>query len=107
MSTKIQGPISGARDATLSLYFMGWIVVAPLVGFALAGRVFDLGASGDWELWKAAAIGTLLMVPFAIGAFFGIRAVARGCVRGWIGTIGNLVLAALAIGMPISEGLAG
>jgi hypothetical protein len=100
-------PVPGAWDATLSLYFLSWISAAPVVGFVLAETIFDLGAAGNWELWKAAAIGALLMIPFAVGAFFGLRAVAKGCLRGWIGMVGNVILGALAIGMPISEALTG
>jgi hypothetical protein len=81
------------------------VVAAPVVGFALAGRVFDLGAQGHWELWKAAILGALLLAPFALGAWLGVRSVRKGFLRGWIGIVGNLVLGALAIGMPISESL--
>ena len=97
----------GERSARLSLHFLWWLVVAPFVGFALAGRVFDLGAVGHWELWKAAIIGGLLSSPFAAGAYLGARAVTSGCRRGWFGLVGNGILAALAIGMPISEALTG
>jgi len=44
----------------LSRRCLWWLAAAPLVGFALAGRVFHLGADGDWELWKAALLGGLL-----------------------------------------------
>jgi hypothetical protein len=97
----------GRRDATSSLYLLSWIVVGPLVGFALAGRVFDLGATGDWEVWKAAMIGILLAAPFAYGAYLGVRAIGEGCRRGWVGAVANGVLTALAVGMPISEALTG
>ena len=58
------------------------------MGFTLAGRVFHLGADGDWKLWKAALLGGLLMIPFAVGAALGVRAV-RG---GWVGLVANTVL---------------
>jgi hypothetical protein len=54
---------SGARESKLSRYFLLWLPVAPFVGFILAETVFDLGAEGDWELWKAALLGALLMAP--------------------------------------------
>jgi hypothetical protein len=95
----------GTRDSRLSRRCLWWLAAAPVVGFALAGRVFDLGAEGDWELWKAAVLGALLMGPFAAGAGFGLRAIRRGCRGGWVGLAANSILAALAIGMPIAESL--
>lgn len=96
-------PVPGARESTVSRYFLLWLVAAPIVGFALAGRVFDLGTRGDWEIWKAALLGALMMAPFAIGAYFGLRSVLKGFRGGWWGLLGNCVLGALAIGMPIWE----
>ena len=97
----------GYRESTLSAYFLLWVLAAPFVGFALAGRVLGLGAEGDWEVWKAAVLGALLMAPFAVGAYFGLRSVSKGFRRGWVFFAANLVLAALAVGMPISEALTG
>lgn len=77
------------------------------MGFALAGRIFDLGAEADWEPWKAAVLGAVMMAPFAVGAYFGLRAVLKGCRGGWVGLAANVVLSFLAIGMPISEALTG
>jgi hypothetical protein len=94
----------GARESNLSRYLLAWTLVAPFVGFALAARIFDL-RSGDWELWKAAALGALLMVPFAVGATLGARAVLKGFRGGWVGLLAHLVLGALAIGMPLVEAL--
>lgn len=99
--------LAGARDSRLSRYFLLWTPAAPLVGFALAGRVFRLGADGRWELWKAAILGVLMMIPFVVGAYFGLRSVRRGFHGGWAGLAANTVLAALAIGMPLSESLTG
>lgn len=99
--------LAGARDSRLSRYFLLWTLAAPLVGFALAGRVFRLGADGRWELWKAAILGVLMMIPFVVGAYFGLRSVRRGFRGGWAGLAANTVLAALAIGMPLSESLTG
>lgn len=101
------GPIPGARESKLSRYFLWWLPVAPFVGFTLAETVFDLGAEGDWELWQAALLGALLMAPFAVGAYFGLRSVLRGFRGGWVGLATNLVLGVLAIGMPIVESLTG
>ena len=81
--------------------------MAPIVGFAIAGRVLDLGAEGDWEVWKATVLGIVLMIPFCVGAFFGLRAVREGHRGGWIGFVANGSLALLAILMPIREALVG
>lgn len=95
----------GYHEWKLSGYFLLWVLAAPFVGFALAGWVFNLGAEGDWEVWKAAVLGTLMMAPFAVGAYFGLRSVLKGFGRGWVFLAANLVLAAVAIGLPISESL--
>jgi hypothetical protein len=62
-----------------------WLPVAPFVGFTLAETVFDLGAEGAWELWKAALLGALLMAPFTVGAYLGLRSVLKGFRGGWVG----------------------
>jgi len=99
-------PRPGDREARVSLYFLLWLIAAPFVGFVLAGdQVFDLGARGDWETWKAAVVGGLLAIPFAVGAHFGLRAVLKRFSGGWIGLVANAGLALLAIGMPIFEAL--
>jgi hypothetical protein len=64
-----------------------------------------LGAEGDWELWKAVILGATLTAPFAVGAYFGFRSVLKGFRGGWVGLVANLVLAALAFGMPVGEAL--
>ena len=52
----------GSRESRVSLYLLLWLIAAPFVGFVLAGdQVFDVGARGDWEVWKAAVIGGLLV----------------------------------------------
>lgn len=99
--------VPGARESRLSRYCLWWLLAGPLVGFALAGRVFDLGAEGGWEFWKAAVLGALLMTPFAVGTYFGLLSVRKGFRGGWVGLLANLLLAALAIGMPIGESLTG
>lgn len=101
------GQIPGARESKLSRYFLLWLPAAPFVGFTLAETVFDLGGEGDWELWKAALLGALLMAPFAVGAYFGLRSVLKGFRGGWVGLATNLILGVLAIGMPIVESLTG
>ena len=96
-----------AREAWLSRYCLLWLLAAPFAGLVLAETVFDLGPAGRWELWKAALLGTLLMTPFAVGAYFGLRSGLKGYRGGWASLVANLVLVALAIGMPIWESLAG
>ena len=96
----------GDRDSRLSRYCLLWFLVAPFVGFALAARVFRLGIDGqEWELWKAAALGGVLAIPYAIGAFFGLRAVLNGFRGGWVGLAANTVLGVFSIVMPITESL--
>lgn len=98
-------PRPGARESRIARYFLLWLFAAPFVGFVLAGRVFDLGTQGDWEIWKAAMIGGLLAIPFAVGAYFGVRSVLKGVSGGWVGVVANVVLALLAIVMPAFEAL--
>ena len=83
------------------------MLAAPFVGFVLGETIFDLGAQGGWELWKASVLGAVMMAPFAVGAYFGLRSVRRGFRGGWLGLIANLGLAAVAVGMPIVEASAG
>jgi hypothetical protein len=99
-------PRPGSRESRVSLYFLLWLIAAPFVGFVLSGdQVFDLGARGDWQAWKAAVVGGLLMIPSAVGAYFGLRAILKGFRAGWVGFVANLVLGLVAIGMPILEAL--
>jgi hypothetical protein len=97
----------GTREARLSRRCLWWLPAAPFAGFALAGRVLDLGTEGAWVLWKAAVLGGLLMAPFALGVWFGYQSVRKGCRGGWVGLFANLGLAILAIGMPLAETLFG
>lgn len=52
-------------------------------------------------------LGAVLMAPFAVGASFGLRSVQKGFRRGWVFLIANLFIAAMAVGMPISESVTG
>ncbi|HYT81242.1 MAG TPA: hypothetical protein VEQ37_18725 [Actinomycetota bacterium] len=47
------------------------------------------------------------MIPFAVGAALGVRAVRDGFRGGWVGLVANTVLGALAIGMPMAESFTG
>jgi hypothetical protein len=47
------------------------------------------------------------MTPLAVGACFGLRSDLKGYRGGWVSLVANLVVVALAIGMPIWESLAG
>ena len=100
-------PHPGARESRIARYFLLWLLVAPILGFVLAGRVFDLGAQGDREVWKAILVGGLLAIPFAIGAYFGVRSVSQGFSGGWVGLLGNVALGLVAIVMPTVEALTG
>jgi hypothetical protein len=92
----------------IARFFLLWLLVAPILGFVLAGRVFDLGAKGDWEVWKAVLVGGLLaIIPFAVGAYFGMRSVLKGFSGGWLGFVGNVTLGLVAIVMPTVEALTG
>jgi len=97
--------MAGDRDARASFVCLLWVLVAPLFGVLLAEGVFQLGETDDWELWKAAVLGLVLMMPFAVGAYLGVRGARRGHRKAWIGAVGNLLLAALAVGMPVAESL--
>ena len=97
--------IPGARESRLSRYCLWWLPATPVVGFALAGRVLKLGEAGPWELWKVVILAALLGGPFAVGAYFGLRSVRKGFRGGWVGLVANLLLGALAVGMPIAEAL--
>jgi hypothetical protein len=48
-----------------------------------------------------------MMAPFVVGASFGLRSVLKGFRRAWVPLAANLVLGALAIGMPTWEALTG
>ena len=94
----------GERESRLSRYCLLWFLLAPFAGFALAGRVFHLGTDGgDWELWKAAVLGGLLAIPYAIGASLGLRAVLKGFRGGWVGLLANTFLGVFSLVMPITE----
>ena len=97
--------IPGARESKLSRYCLWWLPATPVVGFALAGRVLKLGEAGSWEPWKVVILAALLGGPFAVGAYFGLRSVRKGFRGGWVGLVANLLLGALAVGMPIAEAL--
>jgi hypothetical protein len=96
---------SGDRYARMSVKMLWWLPAVLVVGFILASWL--LPEQGDWPLWRVVPLAVVLMLPFAIGAFFGLRAVRRGCHRGWIGLSIHLVCAVVALVMPISEALTG
>jgi hypothetical protein len=104
-ASPVAGERPGARESRLSRYLLWWLPAAPLIGFALAERVFNLGSGADWELWKAVVLGALMMTPFVVGAYFGLRSVRKGFQGGWVGLAVNSVLAVLAISMPVLEAL--
>ena len=92
-----------AREAWPSRYCQLWLLAAPFAGLVLAETVFDLGPAGRWELWKAALLGTLLMTPFAVGAYFGLRSGLKGYRGGWAGKGAGLRLWKVATGEPVGD----
>lgn len=82
--------------------FLWWLPVSPIVGFVVAGRFL----AEPWPLWKVAPLALALAIPFAIGAYFGFKAIRLGDRRGWFGLIAHFALMVTALAMPISEALA-
>jgi hypothetical protein len=50
-------------------------------------------------------LALILATPFAIGAYYGLRAIRLREPRGWIGLIAHLILMVIALVMPITEAL--
>ena len=48
----------------------------------------------------------ILATPFVVGARYGLRAVRSGVGSGWIGFLLHLILAVIALVMPIVEAVA-
>jgi len=95
--------VKGAAAGRRSLKLLWWIPASPVVGFVIA----ELLVSETWPLWQVLPLGVLLAIPFVVGASCGLRAIRHGDPRGWIGLPLHVMFALLAVGMPISESLAG
>jgi hypothetical protein len=81
------------------MLLLWWLPLSPIVGFVLANRLL----SDSWPLWQVVPLALGLATPFAIGAHFGLKAVRLGDRRGWLGLVVHLVLAAIALAMPIAQ----
>lgn len=91
----------GRRAARVSMGFLWWLPISPIVGFVLANRFL----SESWPLWQVLPLAVILAAPFAVGARFGWKAARLGEARGWVGLALHLVLGAIALVMPIYQAL--
>ena len=71
------GPIPGARESRLSRYFLWWLPVAPFVGCP-GGNGLRPRGRGGLKTSEAALLGALLMAPFAVGVYLGLRSRPEG-----------------------------
>jgi hypothetical protein len=84
-----------------SLRLLWWIPLSVLVGFLAANRLL----SESWPLTEVIPLAVVLATPFGVGAYYGLRAVRMGEVKGWIGLGLHVVFMLTALIMPISEAL--
>jgi hypothetical protein len=91
----------GERAARTSLWLLWWAPGSVIVGFVAASWFL----SESWPLRQVVPLALILATPFAIGAYYGLRAVRWGESRGRIGFLLHLILLAIALVMPITEAL--
>lgn len=91
----------GERAAQLSIRFLWWLPLSPIVGFIVANRLL----SESWPIWQVLPLAIVLATPFAIGAYFGVKAVRLGVRRGWVPLAIHFILMVIALAMPISQSL--
>lgn len=91
----------GERAARISMRFLWWAPLSPLVGFVAASWLL----AESWPLWQVVPLALILATPFAIGAYHGLRAIRHGEHRGWFGFGLNLGFMVVALVMPIMEAL--
>jgi hypothetical protein len=96
-----RGVSEGDRALRMSLWLLWWAPLSVVVGFVAASWFL----SEAWPLWQVVPLVLILATPFAIGAYYGLRAIKSGEDRGWIGLIIHLILLATALVMPIVESL--
>lgn len=89
------------RAARISLRFLWWLPLSPIVGFLVANRFL----SESWPLSQVLPLAIVLATPFAVGAYFGLKAIRLGDRRGWVGFPVHLILMAIALGTPIAQAL--
>jgi hypothetical protein len=92
----------GERAAHMWIWLLWWIPLSVVIGFAAASWFL----SPSWPLWQVVPLAFILATPFAIGAYYGFRAIRLGESQGWIGFILHVMLVVTALAMPISEALA-
>ena len=91
----------GERAARTSIRLLWWAPLSVVVGFVAASWFL----SESWPLWQVVPLALILATPFAIGAYYGLRAVRSEEGRGWIGLLLHLILMTIALVMPITEAL--
>ncbi|HEU4915497.1 MAG TPA: hypothetical protein VFV13_02950 [Acidimicrobiia bacterium] len=91
----------GERAAQLSIRFLWWLPLSPIVGFIVANRLL----SESWPLWQVLPLAIVLATPFAVGAYFGLKAVRLGERRAWAPLAIHVVFMTIALVMPISQSL--
>ena len=91
----------GERAARTSIWLLWWAPFSVIVGFVAASWFL----SESWPLWQVVPLALILATPFAIGAYYGLRAVRSGESRGWIGFLLHLILLAIALVVPVTEAL--
>jgi hypothetical protein len=92
---------SGSPHARRSLQLLWWIPLSPIVGFVLGSLIL----SESWPLWQVIPLTLVLAAPFVVGAVYGYAAIRRHDTMGWVGLILHLVMAIVAIVVPISESI--
>lgn len=92
---------TGERAARMSVWLLWWIPLSVVVGFAAGSWLL----AASWPLWQVVPLALILATPFAIGAYYGFRAIRLGESRGWIGFILHLMFVVVALVMPITEAL--
>jgi hypothetical protein len=74
-----------------------------LVGFVAASWLL----ADDWPLWQVLTLAMILVAPFAVGTYQGLRAIRFGDRRGWIGAVVHITFLVVALPLPITESLTG
>ena len=92
---------AGQETARKSLWLLWWAPLSPLVGFVAASWLID----ESWPLLQVVPLALILAAPFAVGAYFGFRAVSMRAPRGWIGLSLHLILMLVALVLPIVQAL--
>jgi hypothetical protein len=89
------------RNIRKSLRLLWWAPLSLLVGFVAGSWLVD----ESWPLSQVVPLALIMAAPFAVGAYFGLRAVRRSERRGWVGLSLHLILMLVALVMPIVEAM--